>query len=222
MAYVGISQKLMNDVHGKIRTMENVEDQNNIKMFVGNDSDTPVLTGEDWAWLERVMWKDKLHLKEQMPNEWMGKINFVDLHFTRIYANGHTGQTSYRFRVDPEMTVPPKTGTYAPDIPSKECDALPPTSRAKQFVESSIAIDKKFKEVQEKVNNFLNSCKSLNEAVKLWPGVMLYIPKEYLDKLEEKKAKQSRGPSIDALKALEEMNADELTALAATHRIGAA
>jgi hypothetical protein len=59
------------------------------------------------------------------------------------------------------------------------------------------------------VLSFLQHCKSLNEALKLWPDIRIYIPQRYLDKAETvtKKAKAAESTALEHLKSIDTDNA---------------
>jgi hypothetical protein len=61
---------------------------------------------------------------------------------------------------------------------------------------------------------FLGKCKSLNEALKLWPGVKMYIPREYIERVERKVERKVREKEI-----LEDTPVDTLTAAAIAARL---
>lgn len=66
--------------------------------------------------------------------------------------------------------------------------------------------------VQEQVVTFLRSCKSLNEAVKLWPDVRTYIPSDALKRLDAKseKAAADEARRLKALEALKAIDIDNV------------
>ena len=47
-------------------------------------------------------------------------------------------------------------------------------------------IRKKWEGIQTQIREFLEKCRTLNEAVKLYPGLRMYVPQEYLDRLDKK------------------------------------
>jgi hypothetical protein len=54
-------------------------------------------------------------------------------------------------------------------------------------VEMKIAeIQNKWEGVKTQIREFLEKCRTLNEAVKLYPGLRMYVPKEYLDRVDKK------------------------------------
>lgn len=61
--------------------------------------------------------------------------------------------------------------------------------------------------VATQVIKFLESCKSANEAIKLWPDVARYLPQATLDKINHKAEKQVKGASA-ALAALQGIDMD--------------
>lgn len=62
--------------------------------------------------------------------------------------------------------------------------------------------------IADQVDKFLAACKSLNEALKLWPDVAAYVPKNYLDRVnsksEKKRAEDERqAKAVEALRAID-------------------
>jgi DNA polymerase elongation subunit (family B) len=63
---------------------------------------------------------------------------------------------------------------------------------------------KRWTKVQDQVLKFLGSCKSLNEAIKLWPDVRRYIPKDYLKRVDTKVEKtKTKSSGADALAGMD-------------------
>jgi hypothetical protein len=56
---------------------------------------------------------------------------------------------------------------------------------------------------ENKIVEFLQSCKSLNEAVKLWPDVTLYVEKCDIDRMGVKREKVKESKALEALKELD-------------------
>lgn len=75
--------------------------------------------------------------------------------------------------------------------------------------------------VRTQVNNFLSSCKSVNEALKLWPDVVRYLSKQTIDKVNEKSVKQTRDAST-ALAALQAIDRDQANTSAVLARMAGA
>ena len=64
--------------------------------------------------------------------------------------------------------------------------------------------------VKLQITSFLESCKTVNKALKLWPDVQRYIPKEYITRVNAvtEKAASSHNTALDALKNI---NMDAVT-----------
>jgi len=73
----------------------------------------------------------------------------------------------------------------------------------------------RWNEVKEKVVTFLKTFPTLNAAVKAWPGVKLYIGKDYIDRMETK-VERTTAATIN----VPTINYDELTAAAVASRMG--
>lgn len=72
----------------------------------------------------------------------------------------------------------------------------------------------RWNEVQDKVLGFLKSFSTLNQAVKAWPAVKLYIGKDYIDRMETKVERTANEINVPTI------NYDELTAAAVAARMG--
>jgi uncharacterized protein with von Willebrand factor type A (vWA) domain len=84
-------------------------------------------------------------------------------------------------------------------------------------------INSRWKKVQNDVSKFLESCKSLNEAVKLWPDIKLYVPEQYLKRLNESVAREKKQQEANAaLEALQSIDTDFAVAAAVGARLAQA
>lgn len=61
--------------------------------------------------------------------------------------------------------------------------------------------------VETQVMTFIDNCKSLNEAVKLWPDLRRYIDDEYIERLD-KKVERTKPETSAAAAALKAMDVD--------------
>lgn len=148
--------------------------------------------------IERKVWGPHMHLKDQMPSGWLITVARVD--FTIAGA----GLPEYQLQHD--MVCPPGSAAYAYiDVKLNPSDFLPDMFAAlleykKQCDEHS----KKFSTIRVQVKDFLHSCKSLNDALKKYPDIALYIPKSYIDRVNTKDARAAKAdegvpvtPNID-------------------------
>lgn len=183
MAFVGISNKLMDDVFHVIDRMSDAE----IKS-VKQDIEYRVTTENDWFVTQA--WGANLHLRDQIPKEWMQ----TDRHSACFYVDLDVHDRC-RFEVSmPSEAVqwfPPKYSSYEAFAISEHAEGIPETVR--QMIENRrviMDIRSRWKGINDQVRTFLKNCKSLNEAIKLWPDLEHYIPKEYIERTLEKRSAQ--------------------------------
>jgi hypothetical protein len=79
------------------------------------------------------------------------------------------------------------------------------------------SINERWSKVTKDVTEFLDKCKSLNEAVKLFPTVRMYIHPQDLERLDRKVERPSQRRKL-----VEEIDADGLTAAAIAAKLMAA
>jgi hypothetical protein len=80
------------------------------------------------------------------------------------------------------------------------------------------AIVERYRKVREDVATFLNKCRSLNEALKLWPAIAAYVDKDYVEKVNEVKPKGERRIS-EAMDVLAKIDVDAVQATAVAARL---
>jgi hypothetical protein len=152
-------------------------------------------------------WKGYEHLRTVVPVAWLKKVESLDV---RIGA-------SEEYKIPGSFIVPPTTkgyGSYVDitipveDAPSEVTQALRSYSKLEEDHEN------KFVAVKQKVISFLKSCKSVNDAVKKYPDVALYLSKSVLSKLEEvseRKAREKEAQEEDAPQGLSDEDRQLLT-----------
>jgi hypothetical protein len=80
-----------------------------------------------------------------------------------------------------------------------------------------LEINAKWKAIQDQVRSFLNAAKSLNEALKLWPALALYISDNYINRVNEN---ASRSKTVSkAADILANIKTDEITAAAVSVKL---
>jgi hypothetical protein len=80
-----------------------------------------------------------------------------------------------------------------------------------------LALNARWAKVSDDISEFLKKCKSLNEAVKLFPGVRMYISAEDAERLDRKVERQSQRKLI-----VESYDTDGLTAAAIAAKLAEA
>jgi hypothetical protein len=117
--------------------------------------------------------------------------------------------------LSPVLVTPPggAPSTIAP-VSADDPDIKPFLDREQVLYDIAQRWDK----VDKEILGFLGKCKSVNEALKLWPQIEMYIPTEFINRVNEKHEKSSKGPSAAAA-ALKDMDTDHLTTAAVISRM---
>lgn len=220
MAYVAISNGLISSTERNIRDMRNKE-----KEAVPAPSESGTVPDND-ANMTALIWGDHQHLCKQMPDEWKARPGKLTL---RIGFSMGEAYADRKYSADFQVSAPsgfevPRTeqnSSYYGHIQKVEEDnhLLPQGARElvayrKQMHE----IDNRWSDVETKVRQFLNASKSLNEAIKVWPGLSLYVNKEYLDRVNNKGTPREKTKSdVEALAA--SIDLDSLTAAAVASKL---
>jgi hypothetical protein len=204
MANVPISKNLMEEVRNGIRNMQH-RDEFSLKNVA-----FPSLTE---ARLEQLVvpaaWGEHYHLKALIPASWCPRADraYIKVQDDREGMNAQEWTNAYDFNGN--ITVPPRSGSSI-HIKLTLTDAPELTEWVNYSIEAA-EVRQRWDDTRSKVCNFLESCKSLNEGLKLWPDLAHYIPKEYLDRVGEKRAKQEKEVSR-AMEMLKSLDTEQLTA----------
>ena len=210
--FVGISQKLVNRVVDQIEGMKRKELESLPKP---NFNNVPELR----SMVDIKYWGEHLHLKSQMPQKWLESTQQCRVVVSWNAENGIARESAMSLIFDLPFYVPPKTATYSIScgIYMGSTD-MPEAMRAEaQKIVDYDVCGVKWLKVREQVVEFLNKCKSLNEALKLWPHLALYIPRDVIEQVEAKREKKTS--ESEAMEALKSINVEELTAAAVGARL---
>ena len=215
MAYVGISGELITNVADHISRMRNKE---------RNAFTTPSGTlelSEAPQEVVALLWGEHAHLQQLLPEEWMCKNTGVDLHLNYTLddspdADKHS--TTFTIKYSKHLMAPPNVSSYRYDVqvPMNTCP-IPLAEDYLKWSKEMSAIEARWATVRKQIVNFLKSCKSLNEALKLWPDVRIYIPEAYIKRVErkvEREVTMSRAAS-----ALANVDTDAAISAAMTARM---
>lgn len=217
MATVYISKDLINRVSQKIKSLKNHEHMeafpnwsNTVKM------DASVL-------MNGIQFFEKPEVLNVIPKSWLNSTEntYISVEIRRddVVCSPSIrveGMTSYYER---------PSGRYS-GITNKCTEAylrerLHLTGASEILVKAEAgfemdAISRKWAKTEEQVILFLNKCKSLNEAIKLWPQVALYVHNEDLERFNRKVERKARSD------VLEGIDTDELTAQAIAAKLSGA
>ena len=216
MAFVGISRDFMARVNNKIDSMQRAEAKT-----LGQEKPKLHIAPTD-PFFMHTMWGEHIALYKQMPTEWLNHTESVSMKF-RIPDAARVRESDNWFEFRAVSTghgfpIPPRTSMYD----SKECDPSNPVmAELLTYAVGMNEIDARWETVKAKVTQFLNACKSANEAIKLWPEVQTYFDATDIARLE---AKTTRAGSKDsaAAEALAGIDTGEIMSAAVIARLSGA
>lgn len=237
MALVRISKQLHEDVKRHVRVLASAE-----RTEIPGVSDELSDTGPGPRMVaDALLWGEHLHLREQMPDAWMKTANAVHFHTRHVHPDGHSEVTSPIQCPIAGLQVPPGTEiqyNYShgvrdyhvsvhwdfDDVRAVADDANDPRHALAARIMDMVRHEQAVRALQLKwdqrlrdLTEFLNKCKSLNEAVKLWPGVRLYVPKNYLEQLDTPVVRPQAV--VRKERVLATVDTDDLTAAAVAARL---
>jgi hypothetical protein len=160
-----------------------------------------------------------VHLVNQIPKDWLSKLDDATISIKGELDDGRQLSTGVRFNGTKSAYARPKDSYYAKTDSELTIDyvrALPEGALGRaellqRWEESIIAldIDTRWAKIETEITEFLGKCKSLNEAVKLFPNVTMYIHSEDMERLNRKIERVSQRKAI-----VEEVDTEGLTAAA--------
>jgi hypothetical protein len=201
MATVYITKELINRVKTRINAMRRSE----------RNSDVPNIDKNAMVDASQLFnlgcWGEKyVNLINQIPKDWLCKLEDANVNIKGVLDDGRHISTGVRFNGLKTAYARPKDSYYSKtdsDLTLDFVRALPEETvgRAEllqRWEESIIAleIDTKWGKVETDITEFLNKCKSLNEAVKLFPNVTMYIHSEDIERLNRKVERVSQRKEI--------------------------
>lgn len=222
MAYVAISNALVASAERNIREMRDKE-----KATHTAPSESGTVPDDDGNMMA-LIWGKHHHLRTQMPAEWKQNPGKITL---RVGYRPNPAEDR-KYEVDFQVTAPsgfecPNTNQsnasyYGYMIRVDEHSYLLPQGARELVAHRKVCreIDTRWENVSVKVRSFLYASKSLNEALKLWPGLSLYINKDYLDRAAAKVTiEKKEKPKTSAEELLGSIDVDTLTAAAVASKL---
>ncbi len=222
MATVGITKELINRVKTKINGMRRAERANDLPNIDKNYSIDASMLYNVGCW-----GADHVHLINMIPKDWLTKSSDENITIhgwtdeviqlkTSVRFNGMTfayqrPKDNYYNRHQSELTVD-QVRAFPEETPGR-AELLQRWDDA--IIEK--AIDDRWAKVEADITEFLGKCKTLNEAVKLFPGVRMYIHYEDIERLERKLERPTQRAKIVA-----DMDTEGLTAAAIAAKLAAA
>ena len=168
----------------------------------------------------KVEWHEAPELMGKLPDSWCYPASSCRLKFDN-------GDDYNAIRVDLDTSennrimFPPKYDRWK-DIVIDQSDWTPLitkwiTEKQKQLAENAETRDM-FGDIKRQLEDFLGRHASLNSAIKEMPELKLYVPDEYISKLEQKSTPRTKTPTVSIVEELD-IDIDNITRLAVAHRI---
>lgn len=215
MAYVAISAALINSTQNNIIHMRDKE-----KLTVPVVAERISASNKD-ANLELLVWGNHLHLRDQMPEEWKATVNRVCARIHYEWAEEKKASFDFTFECADPIEVPrtDNHSYYAHQIKVEDnAHLLPQQARdAIEYNKFLRVTDDKWSDIKSKVTQFLESAKSLNEALKLWPALSLYISDVYIDRVNNNTKREKVASKAEEIMA--SISIDDLTAAAVASKL---
>lgn len=218
MATVRISSELHSAVNSNIMAMRVAQVERDAGDEPGNIAIDPydprilqVLFGEQW----RKML--------ECPSDWFYPRSDIDV---RIEVKDAQGAVIKTCRPDfisnkpgVSFRLPGGRSYQTVDISTPEdFERWPEATKHRDYWLARNVIEEEWFKVRDQVRSFLSQFATLNQAVKAWEGVRLYIPQNFLDQLDAKvKRTQSE---IKAELAVANIDVSKLTTMAVGARLG--
>ena len=149
---------------------------------------------------------EHVHLKDVIPKDWMQDATEVDVTVRGTLEDGSEIKTRVRFNGLTKAYQRPSKDYWnrsASELTIEQLRALPEDMRGRSELlqrwddaVTEFALNARWKKVSEDISEFLEKCKSLNEAVKLFPGVRMYISLEDAERLDRKVERAAQRKAI--------------------------
>jgi hypothetical protein len=222
MATVYITKELINRVKTTINAMRRSERNSDVPNIDKNASVDASMMFNIGCWGEK-----HVHLINLIPKDWLCKTDDGTVSITGQLDDGRTLTTGVRFNGMQSAYSRPRDSYYTKTdselslafVRSLPEETVGRAELLRRWDESAIAldIDARWAKVETDITEFLNKCKSLNEAVKLFPNVTMYIHSEDMERFNRKAERQSQRKLI-----VESYDTDGLTAAAIAAKLAEA
>lgn len=217
MAQVAISKGVLESVGNnllrfKMKELDQLHNPMDELSFSGNE-----------PFIQEHMWEGRLDLQSLLPQSWLYKgkreVGF-QFNCTDMVSKIEWYETDARIEIDFTTHPIPRHMSEGRQIirVSPEVSAQYGMDKLIKYKADREAIVERYSKVKEDVMTFLNKCKSLNEALKLWPTIAAYVDKDYVEKVNEVKPKGERRIS-EAMDALAKIDVDAVQATAVAARL---
>ena len=225
MATVYVTKELKDRVRNNINTMRVAEINSDLPGY-----DREHLIDASHIYHLGCWGKEHMHLLNVTPKDWLACNESVNTHVAapHIDANGNSGELvfSVKFRNKDSFYCRPSTDYWNrvhSRVTLEEVTALPEETLGRAEIlqryedeKVLIGINSRWETVQTNIMEFLDKCKSLNEAVKLFPTITMYLHQDDISRLNRKVERTAQRRAIVA-----EVDVEGITAAAIAAKLTA-
>ena len=170
--------------------------------------------------LEESVWGALRYMKEMMPEAWMTKTRRIDMYYVPSGIADRNAEDASHVVVGGDVLFPPDRSPY-PDVfitePNEFLDTLlaETIARAAEYNE----VKHRYARITDQVLGFLRQHPSLNKALKALPELELYIPTEYMDRVNKESERVVRARARAPETPVVPVDVTLLTTTAVAHRV---
>jgi hypothetical protein len=213
MAYVAISSALIES------TMNNIDKMRDKEVKQLGEVPNEIRVAPDDHLAIDLAWGKYKHLRETFDEDLTQSVDHITL---SINLADLGTQVAFYVRSASDRFVVPNYRSNGYNSMNKKIEdthsfALTVAAAFVAHQRQRLEINAKWKAIQEQVRSFLNAAKSLNEALKLWPALALYISDNYINRVNENAARSKTVSK--AADILANIKTDEITAAAVSVKL---
>jgi hypothetical protein len=223
MALVGKSKQLVDDLTSNIDRMRRAE-QSSQEL----KTTTVRLNVTEHPWLSELLW-GPLHGTEYAGHPALTQDQSVSMSVQIADRDGHARESPRNTYNNYDMTVAVEGAPRwhdrilgAPQYLQVLRAHHPHFQAFADWRKLSIETDARWHLIKSEVLAFVDTCKSLNEAVKLWPDIKRYVSQDYVDRLDRVVDKVKSDKGAAALAKLKLMDLDRIAASTVVARLATA
>jgi len=227
MATVPVTDKFLEAVNTHVSDMERIDAYINARPV--SSITTAELGNVNADLIHRLAWKEHIPLRDLMPKGWMIDTSRVRLNIKGIRELDGGGRVAFdtTVQIEGKFLMPPMFSTFStytvsvdelrvgqtvPQYQNEATGLLDAYARGIKYQECVA----KWKLTREQVTAFFKAFKNVNTALKHTPSMCLYVPKDYLDRVNKVAAPRSRQAADTEIP---EFDADALAAQAVTLKL---
>jgi hypothetical protein len=206
--YVAISKQLIESTKDNIKKLQ-VADVRSVRAVLATDYTSRVKTDKNNPELISLIWGNHLHLRDQMPSNWKFEADVIEFKINIPECGNFEYSVDFNGTFECPYTSSAREGYNCSYYAVKVEDINNPLfSEFVDLMKKIRACEDKWAKIKKQVIEFLENCKSLNEGLKLWPDLRLYIDQQFIEKVESEGNKKKRADENKALEALKSLDTD--------------